>query len=69
MPGQRKEGKRLWGGYIDGERFDKLDVEARRRGFATRTDFLNWISDNCERCEIKPLDEGPKPNPGGKFDN
>jgi hypothetical protein len=67
MPGQRKEGKRLWGGYLDEERFDKLDVEARRRGFATRTDFLNWISDNCDKCPPDSL--AKKPKPGGKFNN
>lgn len=47
MPGQRKEGKRLWGGYLEGEDFDRLDEDARRRGFSTRTEFLIWLARNC----------------------
>lgn len=54
MSGQRKEGKRLWGGYLEREDFDRLDKDAKRRGFATRTDFLVWIAQNCERLTIQP---------------
>jgi hypothetical protein len=48
MPAQRKEGKRLWGGYLEPDDFDRLDADAKRRGFATRTDFLAWFAKNCQ---------------------
>jgi hypothetical protein len=47
MPAQRKEGKRLWGGYLEPADFDRLDGDAKRRGFSTRTDFLVWFAENC----------------------
>lgn len=48
MPGQRKEGKKLWGGYIDAAEIKALDAAAKARRFTTRTDFLSWIARNCE---------------------
>lgn len=48
VPAQRKEGKRLWGGYLEPDDFDRLDADAKRRGFATRTDFLAWFAKNCQ---------------------
>jgi len=53
MPRQRKEGKRLWGGYLEREDFDRLDEEAKRRGFETRTDFLVWLARNCRDFTVK----------------
>ena len=53
MPAQRKEGKRLWGGYLEPEYFDRLDKDAKRRGFQTRTDFLAWFAQNCDRLTIQ----------------
>jgi hypothetical protein len=37
MPAQRKEGKRLWGGYLEPDDFDRLDA-----------DFLAWFAKNCQ---------------------
>lgn len=59
MSGQRKEGKRLWGGYLEAEDFDRLDEEAKRRGFATRTEFLVWFAQNCRAIKLQP----PKSTP------
>ena len=52
MPAQRKEGKRLWGGYLDKDDFDRLDRNAKHRGFQTRTDFLVWFAQQCEKLTI-----------------
>ena len=54
MAGQRKEGKRLWGGYLEPEDFERLDSDANRRGFKTRTDFLVWFAQNCKYLIKKP---------------
>ena len=48
MPRQRKEGKKLWGGYLEPPEFAKLDAAAVKFGFETRTAFLNWIANNCD---------------------
>jgi hypothetical protein len=54
MPAQRKEGKRLWGGYLEPSDFNRLDEDAKRRGFATRTDFLTWFATNCRDLIVRP---------------
>ena len=53
MPAQRKEGKRLWGGYLEPEDFTRLDEDAKRRGFTTRTDFLVWFAQNCKEIILR----------------
>jgi hypothetical protein len=53
MPAQRKEGKRLWGGYLEPEDFDRLDKDGKLRGFSTRTDYLVWFAQNCGRITIQ----------------
>lgn len=53
VPAQRKQGKRLWGGYLEPEDFDRLDADAKRRGFATRTDFLAWFAKNCRDLVLR----------------
>lgn len=55
MSSGRKKGKRLWGGYLEPEEFEALDRCATRYGFATRTDFLAWFGQNCERLAALDL--------------
>lgn len=49
MPGQRKEGKKLWGGYLEAVEIQLLDDAAKARRFTTRTDFLSWIAKRAKK--------------------
>jgi len=71
MPNQRKAGKKMWGGYLEPVDFERLDREAKARGFDSRTEFLSFLSrisgslpypDSSPEPEPEP-EPGPEPEP------
>jgi len=60
MSSQRKkrEGKTLYGGYLDKRKCDLLDQVATSKKIETRTDFLNWIADVIAQSQVSERELG-----------